>query len=254
MPLEQSEPTRHADRGKRPHALLSNKDLSDQMIHLGEIYDADDPRTSDVPKFINELIREYLIRQAENATEPTEGVEEIQTVDEDFQDLHRSDDVFEQAWGITKMALVRDSIKELDPTPGSFNFPPYKAIFRDKEGKEYPIEAREDQTYNINIFDPDTDKRLAFGNFRPWDRIHASNVKTLDPDNRRKGMMTAIYDLMNEIARTKGKRLKSDAGNLSDSSAPFWAKALGLPYEGYTEFQTKYRGQGFEWPEEGVYE
>ena len=102
MPLEQTEPTHHADRGKRPHALLSNNDLSDQMIHLDEIYDADDPRTSDVPRLINELIREYLIRQAENKIEPTEGVEEFQTVDEDFQDFHMSEDVFEQAWGIAK--------------------------------------------------------------------------------------------------------------------------------------------------------
>ena len=87
------------------------------MVHLDEIYDADDPRTSDVPKLINELIREYLIRQAENKIEPTEGVEEFQTVDEDFQDFHMSDDVFEQAWGIAK---------EFDFLPHSF--------LRDKRG------------------------------------------------------------------------------------------------------------------------
>lgn len=161
---------------------------------------------------------------------------------------------FDRAWDVTKMPLVRDSIEQLDETGRFQNFPRYSAIFQDKEGKEYPIEAGEDQTYNINMYDSDTNKRVAYGNFRPWDRIHASDVKTIYPENRRKGMMTAIYDLMNEIARTKGKRLKSDAGNLSGSSAPFWAKALGLPYEGYTEFQNKYRGQGFEWPEEGVYE
>ncbi len=161
---------------------------------------------------------------------------------------------FDQAWELVKMPLVRDSIEQLGEVWPGQTLPRYSATFRDREGKEYPIDAGENQTYNINMYDPDTNKRVAYGNFRPWDRIHASDVGIDDSENRRKGMMTAIYDLMNEIARTQGKRLTSDAGNLSGSSAPFWANALGLPYESHTEFQNKYRGQGFEWPEEGVYE
>jgi hypothetical protein len=167
---------------------------------------------------------------------------------------------FDQAWVLLKMPLVRDSIEQLDETGRFQNFPRYSATFRDKEGNEYPIEAGENQTYNLNMYDPDTNKKVAYGNFRPWDRIHASDVKTLNPDNRGKGMMTAIYDLMNEIARTKGKPLTTYAGNLNDFSAPFWAKALGLPYEGdeyydpYTKFVSDHSGKKLEWPEEGVYE
>jgi len=79
-------------------------------------------------------------------------------------------------------------------------------------------------------------------------------------DYRRKGMMTGIYDLVNEIARRKGKRLTTYPGNLNEYSAPFWAKHLGLPYAGdeyyspHRKLQIEHYGKLLEWPEEGVFE
>ena len=113
MPLEQTEPFHHSDRGERPHALLSNDELGDRIVAVSEA-PVDDAEADASMILLNELIREYYIRQQENKVEPTEGFEEFQAVDRDFQDFHMSDDVFEQAWGITKMALVRDSIESED--------------------------------------------------------------------------------------------------------------------------------------------
>ena len=304
MPLEQTEPTHHADRGKRPHALLPHKDLSDQITDLDEIYDPNDPSAANVRNFIDELIREYQIRQSENKIEPGISIREARelmqslppssdawvpfrakeikdyeegvgpdpysgvlpgtlSVSEDanwrdqpfdrlFQDMNRSEDVFEQAWGITKMALVRDSIESEDED----DFYRNRAVFQDRDdpSKQYPMETYNDLGgIGICVRDTDNEGRLAArAYFNPYEN-RFSDVGT-NVDYRRKGMMTAIYDLVNEIQRRRGRRLKSDARRLSDSSAPFWAKALGLPYEGHAEFQRKYGGQGFEWPEEGVYE
>ena len=106
MPLEQTEPFHHSDRGERPHALLSNKQLDAKIEEIAEYADDDDPQAS--MDLLNELIQEHYNRLAENKIEPsddssfTEYEVTNQPVDEDFQDFHMSDDVFEQAWGIAK--------------------------------------------------------------------------------------------------------------------------------------------------------
>ena len=126
MPLEQSEPYHHSDRGERPHALLSNNELDLQIQHLVSMDDEKrerstyhrwddeeskwiDTRSSDL---LNELIREHYIREQENKIEPTEGAswfnESQQPVDPEFQDFHMSEDVFEQAWGIAKDVYFGD--------------------------------------------------------------------------------------------------------------------------------------------------
>ena len=251
MPLEQTEPFYHSDRGERPHALLSNDELGDQIVAVSEA-PVDDADADASMILLNELIREYYIRQQENKVEPTKGFEEFQAVDRDFQDFHMSDDVFEQAWGITKMALVRDSIESEDED----DFYRNRAVFQDRDdsSKQYPMETYYDQGgIGIRVRDPDNEGRLAArAYFNPYEN-RFSDVGT-NEDYRRKGMGTAIYDLVNEIQRRRGRRLKSDAKRLSGFSAPLWAKVLGLPYEDHTNFQYKYGGQGFEWPEEGVYE
>jgi len=256
MPLEQSEPFHHSDRGERPHALLSNKQLNAKIEEIAEYADDDDPQAS--INLLNELIQEHYNRLAENKIEPsddsnfTEYEVTNQPVDPEFQDFYMSDDVFEQAWGIAKMPLVRDSIESEDED----DFYRNRAVFQDRDdpSKQYPMETYYDQGgIGIRVRDPDNEGRLAArAYFNPYEN-RFSDVGT-NEDYRRKGMMTAIYDLVNEIQGRRGRRLKSDAGYLSDSSAPFWAKALGLPYEGHEDFQIKHRGQGFEWPEEGVYE
>jgi len=179
--------------------------------------------------------------------------------DREFQDLNRSNDAFEQGWQVVKMPLVRDSIKEDEE--GNFS-----AIFQDRDDpdKQYPMRTDNYQGLNVRLIDESDSsnapgKVAARGHFRPWDRIHAGDVNT-HPDYRRKGMMTGIYDLVNEIARRKSKRLTTYPGNLSGDSAPFWAKHLGLPYEGdeyhsaHSKFQIDHKGKLLEWPEEGVFE
>ncbi len=70
-------------------------------------------------------------------------------------------------------------------------------------------------------------------------------------------MMTAIYNLVNEMAKKKNARLYAHPSNLNDFSAPFWAKHMGLEYEGdewdsaHTNFQNDNTSRLY-WPEEGV--
>ena len=79
------------------------------------------------------------------------------------------------------------------------------------------------------------------------------------PPHERKGVATAMYDLINEMGKMKGVRLETIPALLSSYSAPLWAKVLGLPYEGndqisaHTKFQRDNR-EPLYWPEKGVYE
>jgi hypothetical protein len=116
MPLEQTEPFHHSDRGKRPHALLSNKQLNAKIEEIAEYTDDDDPQAS--MDLLNELIQEHYNRLAENKIEPsddssfTEYEVTNQPVDRDFQDFYRSEDVFEQAWNIAKKNAPADDITD----------------------------------------------------------------------------------------------------------------------------------------------
>jgi len=113
MPLEQDEPYHHLEDYDRPHALLSHDELAER---LAEFYEDPEIRHKVVPmpyptrtdldfddkELMDNLIAEHYMRERENKVEPTEGFEEHQPFEEDFQDLHRSDDIFEQAWGVMK--------------------------------------------------------------------------------------------------------------------------------------------------------
>tara|TARA_R110002020_G_scaffold114625_2_gene263778 strand:+ start:589 stop:1158 length:570 start_codon:yes stop_codon:yes gene_type:complete len=186
---------------------------------------------------------------------------------------------FDRAWDVTKMPLVRDSIRE----HGEGNF---TAEFQDPDDpdKQYQMRTHGKGDYhwprglNVNVSGDEGEGMVAFGNFRNYDPSgslqlnasgwHPSNVKTRE-SHRRKGIMTGIYDLVNEITRYHLKEheiprnrnnpmpyLHTNAGNLNDYSAPFWAKALGLPIptnsEEFNQFQRDY-GR-LDWPEKGVYE
>lgn len=162
---------------------------------------------------------------------------------------------FNTAWDLLKMPLVRDSIEEIGDK-GNF-----KAIFQDRDNpdKQYDMRATGGMNYHwpygleVTVSDPDNNSTVAFGNFKNYDPSwHPSNVKTRN-DHRGKGIMTAIYDLVNEIATRRGDPpLHTYAKRLNDYSAPFWAKRLGLPYENHTQFQLD--NHKLEWPKEGVFE
>jgi hypothetical protein len=87
---------------------------------------------------LSELIQEHANRENENKIEPGVPLAELREVmqnterpsppvghwmyqpfDEDFQDLHRSDDIFEQAWGIAKQSEDDDDMfQDLEPISG----------------------------------------------------------------------------------------------------------------------------------------
>tara|TARA_R100000152_G_C6717995_1_gene144433 strand:+ start:401 stop:940 length:540 start_codon:yes stop_codon:yes gene_type:complete len=134
MPLEQDEPFHHENRGKRPHALLSHEDLGDRIEELEHRAKG---RTSDA---LAEYIQEHYNRKEENKIEPgvpfaelREAIDNLQQkkpiplvnelmyqpFDEDFQDLHRSDDIFEQAWGVVKFAAPANYLDEIQGRLGS---------------------------------------------------------------------------------------------------------------------------------------
>ena len=172
---------------------------------------------------------------------------------------------FDQAWEVAKMPLVRDSIKVR--LPDSTGFPTANAIFQDPDNpdNEYPIRAYEDQGGTRMVLGSNDDVMgQAYFNTghqrygEAMDDTTTGQINTFS-GNERKGVATAMYDLINEMGKMKGVRLKTRAGNLSSYSAPLWAKVLGLPYEGndqisaHTKFQRDNR-EPLYWPEKGVYE
>ena len=158
MPLEQSEPYHHSDRGKRPHALLSNKQLSAKIEEIAEYTDDDDPQAS--MDLLNELIQEHYNRLAENKIEPsddssfTEYEVTNQPVDRDFQDFYRSDDVFEQAWGIAKDFFLAPpfgmyGLYEAEDLDGwtTFDDEDFLRYAKSKAGLEEPQGFNEEENY-----------------------------------------------------------------------------------------------------------
>ena len=120
MPLEQDEPFHHENRGKRPHALLSHEDLGDRLEELG----SSEETSGYVDELLAEYIQEHFNRKNENKIEPSVPLADLhpstwlyQPFDEDFQDLNRSDDIFEQAWGIAK-GTDEDDFDDSQPISG----------------------------------------------------------------------------------------------------------------------------------------
>lgn len=168
---------------------------------------------------------------------------------------------FEQAWGVAKMPLVRDSVKEHED--GVFS-----ATFQDRDDPDKQLRMRADGGANAEwphrlypgVYD-DEGYRLSGGAFEHRDNSWYPHAVRTKKGHERKGYMTAIIDFMNEIARGRGESpIHTYAGNLSGDFAPLWAKHLGLPYEegkyqdAHTQFQIDHKGKKLEWPEEGVYE
>ena len=167
---------------------------------------------------------------------------------------------FDRAWALIKMPLVRDSIEYGEPD--STGFPTATATFQhpDDPNVQYDMEAYEDQGgTKMRVYEPPTGM---------WDRVEAgsgyfqtghdpnpddtitSDINTHE-SHRRLGIATAMYDLINEMSKTKGTRVSSTPSKLSHENAHLWRKAL-----------RRSRGFGFKnnsneqimWPEEGVYE
>tara|TARA_R100001463_G_scaffold134489_1_gene196724 strand:+ start:138 stop:722 length:585 start_codon:yes stop_codon:yes gene_type:complete len=158
-------------------------------------------------------------------------------------------DAFDAAWAVSKMPLDYDSIVEDDR--GGFS-----ADFIDpKTGGRYDMVARNwrehrdfpEQT-DIDVLAPGKGGRVALGRFTevddkskdlamqsayrhvglpPVGTTYPLNVRVSD-DTRRRGVASAIYDLMNEIQeRRGGKGLVTQSAALNSDSLPFWASILG---------------------------
>jgi len=160
-------------------------------------------------------------------------------------------DIFDAAWAVSKMPLDYDSIVEDDR--GDF-----RADFIDpKTGRRYGMTARNRKEYRdfpeeteIAVIAPGKPPRnFALGRFTEVDdkakdlpmqeayrRVGLPPVGTTYPlnirvndDMRRRGVASAIYDLMNEIQERRGGKglvTQSAALNRTDS-LPFWASILG---------------------------
>ena len=179
---------------------------------------------------------------------------------------------FDRAWVLLKMPLVRDSIEYGEPD--STGFPTATATFQDRDDPnvQYPMEAYGDQGgTKVRVRDPlgtiDGDE-VTFkpggvagqAYFRTGHDPYPRNTDTADittsPHHRRKGIGTAMYDLINEMSKTKGTRLETYPSRLSDSSGSLWAKVTGLPYNTPDEKSKFHRGEyqsRLEWPKEGSY-
>ena len=146
---------------------------------------------------------------------------------------------FDAAWDLMKMPLVRDSIEEVTPRR-------FTAIFQDRDNPDITHQMVADagnyHQYGMEIGvsgEDETGKRnFARAAFRGYPEDdgwwHPADVYVAEKD-RRRGISTAVYDLMNEIIQRRGlKGLRPSPRNSSDAKA-FW------------------RGQEV-WPKEGRYE
>lgn len=156
---------------------------------------------------------------------------------------------FDAAWAVSKMPLDYDSIREDDR--GDFT-----ADFIDpKTGRRYDMTARNKKRLDfpeeteVTVSAPGSPiGPFAFGRFTGVDddsknkpmqdayrHVGLPPVGTTYPLNirvntsmRRRGVASAIYDLINEIQeRRGGKGLVTQSAALSPDSLPFWASILG---------------------------
>tara|TARA_R100001463_G_scaffold108992_2_gene163588 strand:- start:4704 stop:5219 length:516 start_codon:yes stop_codon:yes gene_type:complete len=169
-------------------------------------------------------------------------------------------DAFQRGWDLVKMPIIPGSIREIDNPYNRFE-PRMVAEFLDPETNEIFPMMSEIGPYGLETKIKDGKKRAAYSEISEhygdeWMTSHAHT----EPDYRRRGLMTAIYNLVNEMAKKKGARLSTFPSQLSEYSAPFWAKHMELPYEGderrsaHTKFQDDYRGIKLRWPYDGVFE
>lgn len=164
---------------------------------------------------------------------------------------------FEQVWALLKMPLVRDSIEYGEPNYSGFPTATAKFQHRDDPDIQYDMNAFADSGgTRMSVRDP-SGKRVGWGYFRTGHGDTPAHTETSDigvrDDYLRQGIATAMYDLINEMGKTKGAKLKTSPGLLSGDSAPLWAKVLGLPYESHANFQQE-APRPLYWPEEGVFE
>jgi len=161
---------------------------------------------------------------------------------------------FDTAWDLVKMPIIPGSIRETDDG--------MEAQFHDPETNEiYPMMSEIGPYGLLETNIKDGKKRAAHSHISEhygddWMTSHANT----EPDYRRRGLMTAVYNLVNEMAKKNNARLTTFPSQLNQYSAPFWAKHMELPYEGderrsaYTKFQDDYRGLRLRWPYDGVHE
>lgn len=173
-------------------------------------------------------------------------------------------DAFSDAWAVVKMPLVRDSIEYGEPDWKGF--PTATALFQHPTNPDvqYNMRAWEDQGgTRMEVNDDEEGRRAGFAYFRtPYPNsvphTRTSDINTIDwghpkPNYRRLGIATAMYDLINEMARKHHRqgRVVSSPANLSSENARLWNKALGHS-RGFG-FENRNSREQIMWPERGVY-
>ena len=146
---------------------------------------------------------------------------------------------FDSAWDLVKMPLVHDSIEEIHPNR-------FTATFQDRDNPDKTHQMIADagnyHDYGMEILVSGEDEtgvrnfgRAAFRGY-PEDKgwWHPADVYVAEGD-RRRGISTAMYDLMNEIIQRRGKKGLTPSPRNSPDAKAFW------------------RGQEV-WPKEGRYE
>tara|TARA_R100001510_G_C7610706_1_gene174367 strand:+ start:545 stop:1048 length:504 start_codon:yes stop_codon:yes gene_type:complete len=164
---------------------------------------------------------------------------------------------FDRAWTLLKMPLVRDSIEYGKPNYTGFPTATAKFQHRDDPDIRYDMRAFPDHGgTRMSVRNP-SGERVGWGYFKTGRGDTPKHTETSDigviPGYSRQGIATAMYDLINEMGKTKGAKLRTDPERLSEDSAPLWAKVLGLPYESHANFQRE-APRSLYWPEEGVFE
>jgi len=142
---------------------------------------------------------------------------------------------FDRAWDLVKMPLVRDSIEEIHPKR-------FTATFQDRDNPDKTHQMIADagnyHDHGMEISVSGESGLVGSSAFRGYPQDggwwHPADVH-VGESNRRRGISTAMYDLMNEIIQRRGNKGLVPASRNSPDAKAFW------------------RGQEV-WPKEGIYE
>jgi GNAT superfamily N-acetyltransferase len=141
---------------------------------------------------------------------------------------------FHTAWSLLKMPLVRDSIEEVTPRR-------FTATFQDRYDPNITHQMVADagnyhqHGMEIGVGGEDEFARAAFRGY-PEDGgwWHPADVYVAQKD-RRRGISTAMYDLMNEIIQRRGLKGIRPSSNRTPMGKEFWREQDVWPKEGRYE-------------------
>jgi len=150
--------------------------------------------------------------------------------------------VFEEAWALLKMPLDYDSIEEVQPKSGAtvtmadFLHPDPDIdeklkliLYGGAEMRAFKPEDLGDDPYDAHgrVARAGYDQPVVGGVQRP---LTTANIN-VDEEHRRKGLATAMHDLMAHTAAKYGKQLHPSSKQ-SNAARLMWAKRLGVQRPG----------------------